>query len=90
MKNKTLEADIGRSGWSLRERLFQEIDLVQAGKSTPQRAQAVAKLAAQIIESAKVEVTYGTALSSAIQAKVLLAGKEDATVSDLRESDSSE
>jgi len=70
--SEKLVAKVGRSVWSLREYLFDEIEQLQDGKSSPQRAQAVAKLAAQIIESAKVEVHHGKALSKAIEEKVLL------------------
>lgn len=63
---------IGRSVWSLREYLFHEIEMLQEGKTTPQRANAVSKLASQIIDSARVEVLHGKALQKAIDNKALL------------------
>ena len=42
----------------LRETLFQELDELRAGRSNPQRASAAAKLAVQIINSAKMEIEF--------------------------------
>jgi hypothetical protein len=42
----------------LRETLFKELDDLRAGKSNAQRAAAAAKLAVQIINSAKLEVDF--------------------------------
>jgi hypothetical protein len=44
-----------RTSVGLRDMLFDEIDALRAGKSDPQRAQAISKLAAQILASAKIE-----------------------------------
>ena len=42
----------------LRETLFNELDELRNGRSNPQRASAAAKLAVQIINSAKMEIEY--------------------------------
>ena len=42
----------------LRETLFHELDELRAGNSNPQRASAAAKLAVQIINSAKMEIEF--------------------------------
>ena len=42
----------------LRETLFSELDALRDGKSNPQRASAAAKLAVQIINSAKMEIEF--------------------------------
>jgi hypothetical protein len=42
----------------LRETLFNELDELRAGNSNPQRASAAAKLAVQIINSAKMEIDF--------------------------------
>lgn len=70
MFGKNQKTIIGRNIWALRDVLFDEIENLQNGKSNPQKAQAVARLAAQIIESAKVEVIHGAALQKAIENKL--------------------
>ena len=42
----------------LRETLFSELDELRNGRSNPQRASAAAKLAVQIINSAKMEIEF--------------------------------
>lgn len=58
--------------WSLREVLFNEMEELQSGKSTPQRANAMANLAGKILESATLEVGYGKNLRKAIEDKALI------------------
>ena len=49
---------IVRTAAGLRDALFDEMDRLRAGQSNPQQAQAVAKLACQIINSVKAEIEY--------------------------------
>lgn len=76
---------IGRNIWQLRDILFDEMEALQLGKSSPQRAQAMSKLAAQIIESAKVEVLHGKELQKSFEDKTMLT--ERPSVSSLPKSD---
>jgi hypothetical protein len=46
----------------LRSVLFQEIDNLRSKKSTPQEAQAMARLATQIIGTARLEIDYNRQL----------------------------
>ena len=51
----------------LREALFDELNLVRSGKGSLQQARAVAQLAAQAIDSMRVQIQYG---------RMMLANKE--------------
>jgi hypothetical protein len=68
-------ARISRTVLNLREMLFDEIEALQEGRSSSDRAHAVARLAAQIILAAKLEVMHGKQLQKAIEqeTKVVLA-----------------
>lgn len=81
MKDKALLEKMGRSVWSLREYLFHEIEQLQEGRTTPQRANAISKLASQIIDSARVEVMHGKALQKSIENKTLLTDPESSFMS---------
>lgn len=52
----TEPAKIVRTAAGLRDALFDELDALRGNKSTPQKAQAVSKLAYQIINSVKMEM----------------------------------
>lgn len=47
-----------RTSLGLRDALFDELDALRAGTSNPQKSQATAKLAVQIINSVKMEIDY--------------------------------
>jgi hypothetical protein len=49
---------MSRTSSDLRNILFEEIDQLRAGKSDANRANAVAKLASQIVSSAKLDFEY--------------------------------
>lgn len=49
---------VRRNTEGLRSALFEQMDLLRDGKSTHQQAMAVAKLAAQIISSVRVELEF--------------------------------
>lgn len=53
---KTTETAIARTNAGLRDALFDEIDAIRAGTSNPTRANAVAKTAATIIDSARLDL----------------------------------
>lgn len=42
----------------LRDALFDEINLLRAGKTTPQKARAISHLAAQVVQSLQVQIQY--------------------------------
>lgn len=75
MKDKIISS-VGRTIWNLRDALFDEIENLQNGKTDIYRAQAVARLAHEIIESAKVEVQHGKALQKALETKVQITQKQ--------------
>lgn len=49
---------IERSTRGLRDMLFDELDALRNGKTTPQRASAVAKLSSEICNSVRIELYY--------------------------------
>jgi hypothetical protein len=49
---------IDRNTSGIREVLFQELESLRANETTPQRACAVAKLCAQIVQSARLDIDY--------------------------------
>lgn len=53
-----------RTSSGLRGALFDELDALRRGDSNPQRAQAVAKLACQIINSVKMEIEFHSHVAS--------------------------
>lgn len=66
---------MARDTSTLRDLLFDELDALRAGTSDPRRAQAVAKIASQIIGTAKVEMDYHKlAMRSKAQGEELVLG----------------
>ena len=63
---------IDRNTSGIREVLFQELENLRAGSSTPQRASAVAKLCGQILNSAKLDIEYQRFVSEGEQPVVSL------------------
>jgi len=63
-KTPTLE-NIERTSIGLRDALFDELDLLRSGEGNAQRAQAVAKLSAQIVSSVKMELDFARFANSA-------------------------
>lgn len=55
-KNTTAPNPITRNSAGLRDALFDEIDSIRKGTSTPLRANAVAKLASSIVETVRMEM----------------------------------
>lgn len=55
---KKTEGKVIRTSLGLREVLFDEIDHLRNGTSTPNRAAALSKLAVQIINTVTMEVEY--------------------------------
>lgn len=53
-----------RNSEGLRNTLFEELDMLRAGHSTPLRANAVGKLAAQVIEAARLDLEFMRAAQS--------------------------
>ena len=51
-----------KSTEGLRDALFDEINMLRSGVGNPQRAKAVAQMAARIIDSLRVQIQYGKLL----------------------------
>jgi hypothetical protein len=58
-----------RSSEGLRNTLFEELDMLRNGQSTPLRANAVGKLAAQVIEAARLDLEFMRAAQSGKRAQ---------------------
>lgn len=60
MKGKEMATlkNVKRTSQGLRDALFDELDALRNGESTPQRAAATSKLAVQIINSANMEIEF--------------------------------
>jgi hypothetical protein len=58
MGDKSMNNKIVRTSLGLRDMLFDELDALREGKTNPQRASAVAKLAVQIINSVRIEIDH--------------------------------
>jgi hypothetical protein len=56
MSTRTKEVTTERTTSGLIDMLFSEIDLLRNGKSNPHRASALAKLAVQVINTARLEI----------------------------------
>lgn len=54
--NTTAPAPVSRTSAGLRDAIFDEIDAIRAGTSTPTRANAVAKLATGVVETVRMEL----------------------------------
>lgn len=55
---------IPRTSAGLRDALFDEWDALRRGESNPQRAQAIAKLACQVVNSVKMEIEFYSHVNS--------------------------
>lgn len=58
------ESKSTRTSAGLRDILFDELDALKSGESNPQRAQAIAKLACQVINSVKMEIEFHSHVAS--------------------------
>ncbi len=59
-----------RNSEGLRDTLFEELDMLRAGHSTPLRASAVSKIAAQVIEAARLDLDFMRAASASKRASI--------------------
>lgn len=71
---ETSSNPIVRNSSGLRDAIFDEIDAIRIGKSNPTRANAVAKLAAGIVETVRMEIEVQRHL------RALPSGKQDSEV----------
>lgn len=55
-KAQTLPSPVTRSSAGLRDAIFDEIDAIRNGSGNPTRANAVAKLAATVVETVRMEL----------------------------------
>jgi hypothetical protein len=55
---------VSRTSLGIREMLFEELDALRNGKSSPQRANALAKISSQILSTVKTELEYASFLRS--------------------------
>lgn len=56
-----------RTSLGLRDTLFDEIDMLRDGTSTPQRATAISKIATQIVQTVRLEIEHQRYLSGVKQ-----------------------
>ena len=56
--------DVERTSLGLRNALFDELDDLRAGKSTPKKASSVARVAGTIINSVKIEIEHQKHIST--------------------------
>lgn len=54
----TNAAPVTRTSEGLRDALFEELDMLRKGDSTPQRAGAVSKLAMTVIDAARLDIEF--------------------------------
>lgn len=52
-----------KSTEGLRDALFDEINMIRQGNGNPQRARAIALMAARVIDSIRVQIQYGKMLN---------------------------
>jgi len=57
-----------RTSLGLRDVLFDEIDALRSGTTTPQKASALARVATQIINSVKIEIEHQKHVASLVDA----------------------
>jgi len=69
-KNVPAPTSTTRSSEGLRDTLFEEMDMLRAGHSTPLRASAVSKIAAQVIEAARLDLDFMRATSASKRASI--------------------
>lgn len=55
-QTETLPPSVARTSAGLRDAIFDEIDAIRRGESNPTRANAVAKLAAGVVETVRMEL----------------------------------
>jgi hypothetical protein len=60
----TKPTPIKRTSAGLRDAIFDEWNALRSGESNPQRAQAIAKLACQVINSVKMEIEFFSHVNS--------------------------
>ena len=66
MPDDATPPNISRTSAGLRDALFDEMDALRKGESNPRRAQAIAKLACQIVNSVKMEIEFYSHVHSAV------------------------
>lgn len=67
---------IPKTAEGLRDALFEEINALRAGKSTPQKARVIANLAAQVIDSMRVQIQHGRMMLEADRRKPMMLGSD--------------
>lgn len=76
MKDKTL-APVPRTAEGLRDALFDEINLLRAGKGNLARARALSQLARQVIDSLRVQVQFQRELKRGKESPAILIGSRE-------------
>lgn len=72
MTTKAMPTKTVRSTKGLRDALFDEMDALREGKTTPHISSAMAKLAVQIINSVRLEIEYQKHVASTPGANEIL------------------
>ena len=55
---------VARNTTGLKEALFEELDLLRSGESTPQKARAVSSLIGGVISTTRIEMDYARFVAS--------------------------
>jgi hypothetical protein len=76
-KTQNTVAPVNRSSAGLRDAIFDEIDAIRNGTGNPTRANAVAKLAATVVETVRMELEvqrYANATASQVKTSETIEG----------------
>lgn len=74
MTDKLDKMPVPKTAEGLRDALFDEINMLRRGKSTPQRARVMAQLASQVIDSLRVQIQAQRLLLGGDKAKPVQLG----------------
>lgn len=73
MKTKALTS-VPKTAEGLRDALFDEINALRANKTTAVRARAISTLAAQVIDSLRVQIQHGRLINEAKESATMQLG----------------
>lgn len=71
---KERKPDVPKTIEGLRDALFDEINLLRAGKTTPQKARVISHLAAQVVQSLQVQIQYQKLVQNNSSIKPIMIG----------------
>ena len=68
------QSPIPKTAEGLRDALFDEINALRSGKTSPQKARAISLLASHVIDSLRVQIQHGRLLLDSDKGKGVLLG----------------